>query len=206
MALRLGLPKGSLQKSTFRLFERAGYAISVGSRSYYPTVDDPDIEPVLMRPQEIPRYVAAGAMDAGLTGLDWIRETRADVKVLLDLEYGKVRLVVAVPKVWAEINSLSDLFKRFLGEGRVVRISTEYLNVATEYIMQNPVYRQHFGRSEPLVVTPWWKRGENSTVCIFLSFVFIYDLVVSFIKFFFKFQRNKVNGRLSDFKAVGCQL
>ncbi len=135
LALRLGLPKGSLQKSTFRLFERAGYAISVGSRSYYPTVDDPDIEPVLMRPQEIPRYVAAGAMDAGLTGLDWIRETEADVIQVCDLVYSKAttrpaRWVLAVAED-SDIQSPKDL------QGK--RIATEVVNLTRRYLAEHGV-------------------------------------------------------------------
>ncbi len=135
LALRLGLPKGSLQQSTFRLFERAGYAISVSSRSYYPTVDDPDIEPVLMRPQEIPRYVAAGAMDAGLTGLDWIRETEADVVEVCDLVYSKAtsrpaRWVLAVAED-SQIQSPKDL------QGK--RISTEVVNLTRRYLEKHGV-------------------------------------------------------------------
>ena len=135
MALRLGLPKGSLQQSTFRLFERAGYVIGVGSRSYYPTIDDPDIEPVLMRPQEIPRYVAAGAMDAGLTGLDWIMETQADVLQVCDLVYSKAttrpaRWVLAVAEDSA-IQSPKDL------QGK--RIATEVVNLTRQYLAKHGV-------------------------------------------------------------------
>jgi ATP phosphoribosyltransferase len=130
LALRIGLPKGSLQQSTFQLFERAGYKISVSSRSYYPTLDDPEIEPVLMRPQEIPRYVDAGALDAGLTGLDWIIETGADVRQVCDLVYSKVtakaaRWVVAVAEDSA-IKTPQDL------EGK--RIATEVVNVTRSYL------------------------------------------------------------------------
>ena len=89
MGLRLGLPKGSLQQGTFDLLARAGYQCTLSSRSYYPTMDDPEIEPVLMRAQEIPRYAAAGAIDAGLSGLDWIVETDADVVQVCDLIYSK---------------------------------------------------------------------------------------------------------------------
>ncbi len=100
--IKIGLPKGSLQESTFDLFRRAGYPISVGSRSYYPQLDDPEIEAVLIRAQEIPRYVENGAIDAGITGLDWIRESGADVREIADLVYAKVgfrpvRWVLAVP-------------------------------------------------------------------------------------------------------------
>ncbi len=130
MSLRLGLPKGSLQERTFELLARAGYQCSVGSRSYYPTLDDPDIEPVLMRAQEIPRYVAAGALDAGLSGLDWIVETDADVVEVCDLVYSKAsrspaRWVVAVAQDSA-IKSPADL------QGK--RIATEVVTVTRKYL------------------------------------------------------------------------
>ena len=130
MSLRLGLPKGSLQKGTFDLLARAGYQCSVSSRSYYPTMDDPEIEPVLMRAQEIPRYAAAGAIDAGLSGLDWIVETDADVVQVCDLVYSKAsrrvaRWVVAVAQD-SQIKSPKDL------EGK--RIATEVVNVTKKYL------------------------------------------------------------------------
>ena len=130
MGLRLGLPKGSLQQSTFELLARAGYQCTLSSRSYYPTMDDPEIEPVLMRAQEIPRYTAAGAIDAGLSGLDWIVETDADVVQVCDLVYSKAsrrtaRWVVAVAQD-SEIKSPKDL------EGK--RIATEVVNVTKKYL------------------------------------------------------------------------
>ena len=135
MSLRIGLPKGSLQQSTFQLFERAGYKISVSGRSYYPWLDDPEIEAVLMRSQEIPRYVAAGAVDAGLTGLDWILETGAEVVTVCDLIYSKAtmqaaRWVVAVAEK-AAINSLQDL------QGK--RIATEVVNITRNYLEKHGV-------------------------------------------------------------------
>ena len=130
MGLRLGLPKGSLQQGTFDLLARAGYQCTLGSRSYYPTMDDPDMEPVLMRAQEIPRYTAAGAIDAGLSGLDWIVETDADVVQVCDLVYSKAsrrtaRWVVAVAQD-SPIQSPKDL------EGK--RIATEVVNVTKKYL------------------------------------------------------------------------
>jgi ATP phosphoribosyltransferase len=108
MKLRLGIPKGSLQDATIQLFQRAGYTIYASSRSYFPTVDDPDIECMLIRAQEMARYVADGVLDAGLTGLDWVAEHDAangggSVVALADLVYakqsfGKVRWVLAVPE------------------------------------------------------------------------------------------------------------
>ncbi len=135
MSLRIGLPKGSLQQSTFQLFERAGYKISVSGRSYYPWLDDPEIEAVLMRSHELPLYVAAGAVDAGLTGLDWILETGAEVVTVCDLIYSKAtmqaaRWVVAVAEK-AAINSLQDL------QGK--RIATEVVNITRNYLEKHGV-------------------------------------------------------------------
>ncbi len=135
MGLRLGLPKGSLQQSTFDLLDRAGYKCSVSSRSYYPSMDDPDMEPVLMRAQEIPRYVAAGALDAGISGLDWVIETDADVIEVCDLIYSKAtrrpaRWVVAVAQD-STMKSPKDL------QGK--RIATEVVNVTRKYLAENGV-------------------------------------------------------------------
>ena len=87
--LKIALPKGSLQESTYRLFERAGWKISTSSRSYFPRVDDPEIEAVLIRAQEIARYVQDGVMDCGLTGRDWVCENDADVVEVTPLVYSK---------------------------------------------------------------------------------------------------------------------
>ena len=99
--LRLGLPKGSLQATTEKLFTLAGFDLRIRERSYYPDIDDPDIECVLIRAQEMARYVQQGVLDAGITGIDWVHENRARVKELADLRapwpnYGPVRWVVAV--------------------------------------------------------------------------------------------------------------
>ena len=135
MGLRLGLPKGSLQEGTFELLARAGYQCSVSSRSYYPTMDDPDIEPVLMRAQEIPRYVSAGVLDAGLSGLDWVIETEAKIIEVCDLVYSKAtrrpaRWVVAVAQN-SDIRSPADLAGK--------RIATEVVNVTKKYLADKGV-------------------------------------------------------------------
>ncbi len=101
--LKLGLPAGSLQNTTLDMFRKAGYNIHIGERSYYPYIDDEEIECVLMRAQEIPKYVEEQVLDVGLTGKDWITETNADIVELADLNYSKrglrpVRLVLAVPQ------------------------------------------------------------------------------------------------------------
>lgn len=130
MKLRLGLPKGSLQEATFILFKRAGFNLTLPSRSYYPAIDDPEIEVVLMRAQEIPRYVSESVLDAGLSGLDWILENEADVVEVAELVYSKhtlnpIRLVLAVAKD-SKIKEIVDL------QGK--RIATELVQVTRNFL------------------------------------------------------------------------
>src|SRR5438270_8040025 len=87
--LKLGIPKGSLENATIDLFRKAGFTITTSSRSYFPAIDDPDIECMLIRAQEMARYVEDGILDAGLTGLDWVAENDADVATIVDLVYAK---------------------------------------------------------------------------------------------------------------------
>jgi len=166
----LVIPKGHLADGTFRILERAGYVISGEERTYRPLINDPKIELKVLRPQEIPLFVSEGLHDLGITGLDWLHETHADVDVLLDLEYARVKLVLAIPKAWTHINSLSSLLETFHDEGKVLRISTEYLNISAEFLMANQTYRRLYGKSEPTLITPWWRKGENNQVTIYLSF------------------------------------
>ena len=133
--LKLGLPKGSLQDSTFKLFQRAGYNISVRSRSYYPDVNDPELDLILLRAQEISRYVEDGALDAGITGYDWILENDSEVHEITTLRYSKttaraVRWVIAVPED-SDINTLQDL------NGK--RIATELVNASRTYLEERGV-------------------------------------------------------------------
>lgn len=135
MKLKLGLPKGSLQQATFDLFKQAGYKISIGSRSYFPTVNDPELEILLMRAQEIPRYVHEGVLDAGISGLDWITENNADVAEVADLAYSKatsnpIRLVIAVAEN-SDIREVKDL------NGK--RIATELVNVTHKFLQRHGV-------------------------------------------------------------------
>jgi ATP phosphoribosyltransferase len=128
--LKLGLPKGSLQESTFKLFNKAGYRVQVSSRSYYPSIDDADIECILVRAQEMARYVDNGVIDVGLTGKDWILEQGADVVEIAELRYAKgglnpVRWVVAVPED-SKIKTLKDL------NGK--RIATELVGYTKKYL------------------------------------------------------------------------
>jgi len=128
--LKLGLPKGSLQEATFKLFGKAGYHVQVGSRSYYPSIDDPNIECILVRAQEMARYVDNGIFDVGLTGNDWVLEQNADVVEVAELTYAKggltpVRWVVAVPED-SPIMTLKDL------KGK--RIATELVGYSKRYL------------------------------------------------------------------------
>jgi len=168
--VRFVIPKGSLESETYRILENAGYVLTGQDRTYRPSVNDPEIDLKIMRPQEIPTLVADGTHDIGITGEDWVRETGADVIYLLRLDYGRIRMVLAVPENWATINSLSDLLEKFWSEGKNVRISTEYLNTATDYVRNNKTYAKTFGNNVPLVVTPWLRKGDNPRVTILLSF------------------------------------
>ncbi len=136
--LRIGIPKGSLQEATLSLFKRAGFTFSVSSRSYYPTVDDPELEPTLLRAQEIPRYVAEGVLDCGLTGWDNVVECDVDVVDMAELVYSKAttrpyRWVLAVPED-SGIHSVQDL------QGK--RIATELVNVTRKYLQAHGVQAQ----------------------------------------------------------------
>jgi len=168
--VKFAIPAGSLSKATFEIFQRSGYKVQGQERTYRPTINDPKIELKILRPQEIPFFVSEGLQDVGITGQDWIRETHADVEVLQNLEYGKIRLVVAVPKVLSEIGAMSDIMEDVWSKGRNFKVSTEYLNIASEYIKSNPAYKKRFGNSDPIIVTPWWKKGDNPRAKIFLSF------------------------------------
>ena len=164
------IPKGHLETGTHEILENAGYKMTGLQRTYRPAINDPKIEMKILRPQEIPIHIAEGLQDIGITGMDWVRETGVDVEVLLDLEFGKIRMVLAVPDDWEDVNSLSDLLEEFWKKGKNVRISTEYLNTAVRHVKSNQVYQETFGDSAPLVITPWWKTGDNSRVSVFLSF------------------------------------
>jgi ATP phosphoribosyltransferase len=167
--VKFAIPAGSLAIATFEILQRSGYKVSGQERTYRPTINDPKIELKILRPQEIPVFVSEGLQDVGITGQDWIRETCADIEVLQNLEYGKIRLVVAIPK-GSSASSISAFMETLWSKGKNFRISTEYLNIAAEYIKNKPAYRKRFGESEPLIVTPWWRKGENPRAKIFLSF------------------------------------
>jgi ATP phosphoribosyltransferase len=133
--LKLGIPAGSLQEATADLFRRAGYRISFSSRSYFPAIDDDEIECMLIRAQEMARYVADGVLDAGLTGYDWIMETGADVHEVAELVFSKVsrrpvRWVLCVPND-SPVQSVKDL--------QGARIATEAVGLTTRYLEKHGV-------------------------------------------------------------------
>jgi ATP phosphoribosyltransferase len=106
----------------------------------------------------------------GITGEDWLTETGANVQTLLRMEYGRVKMVIAIPQLWRDISSLSELLETFEKTGNTLRISTEYLNTTALYLKANPIYQEKYGDLDPVMVTPWWRKGSNSKVSIFLSF------------------------------------
>ncbi len=135
MKLKLGIPKGSLENATVDLFRRAGFNITTSSRSYFPAIDDTEIECMLIRAQEMARYVEDGVLDAGLTGRDWVEENEAQVVTVADLIYakqsfGKVRWVLAVPDASA-FHSVKDL------EGKI--IATELVRATNRYLASHGV-------------------------------------------------------------------
>jgi len=167
--IKLALPKGSLEKATFAFFERAGYKIRGQDRTYRPKINDPEIEIKILRPQEISQFVAEGDQDLGITGSDWIKETGANIVNLLNLEYGAVNLVMAVPEQMAS-KSFQEICKGFWSNSKKLRISTEYLNIASNYLTSLPFYSEFFGKKTPKQITPWWTKGDNDLACIYLSF------------------------------------
>ena len=134
-ALKLGVPAGSLQEATADLFRKAGYKITYASRSYYPAIDDPEIQCTLIRAQEMPRYVEDGSLDCGLTGYDWVRENDAKVHEVAELVFSKVsrqpvRWVLAVPDD-SPIRGVKDL------QGK--RIATEVVNLTRRWLADHGV-------------------------------------------------------------------
>ncbi|HWC28974.1 MAG TPA: ATP phosphoribosyltransferase, partial [Dehalococcoidia bacterium] len=135
-SLRLAIPNGNLQQATVELFDKAGYEMKVPDRSYFPTTDDPEIECMLVRPQEQPRYVQDGIIDAGITGYDWIQETGANVIEVAEMVYSKVsrrptRWVFVVPD-GSPVRTVQDL------EGK--RIATELTNLTRDFLDKRGIH------------------------------------------------------------------
>ena len=167
MAIVLGLPKGSLQESTFALFKRAGFTVTCSSRSYIPTIDDPEIKCRLLRPQEMSRYVELGLLDAGICGYDWVYENGSDVQEVCELNYSKatsnpVRWVLAVPND-SKIKSVKDLAGK--------RISSEAVGLVKRYMKKNGVKADvefSWGATEVKARSSWtrsWTSRRRAARC-----------------------------------------
>ena len=167
--VKFAVPKGSIEEVTFKLLEQAWQSVSGRGRIYRVKLSDPDIEVKILRPQEIPTYVQEGFYDIGITGNDWILEAKANVHVLLDLEIGRVKQIIAVP-ISFPYNNIDEMITDFAKSGRTLRISSEYLTTTSSYIKSSAAYKKHFGNADPMIITPWLRVGENTKVEIFLSF------------------------------------
>lgn len=167
--VKFAIPKGSLEEATFKLLERSWTKVNRKNRTYRVFLDDPNIIVKMLRPQEIPTLVSEGLYDVGITGKDWVEETKADVEQILDLEYGKIRLVVALPEKYTYKN-LDSMISDYAKKKKTLRISSEYLTTAAKFIRQCKSYQKYYGSKEPLIVTPWVRLGTNKNVQIHLSF------------------------------------
>jgi len=167
--VKFAIPKGSLEEATFKILEKAWTKVNRKERTYRVFLDDPDIVVKMIRPQEIPTLVYYGLYDVGITGNDWVGETNADVQSLLNLEYGKIKLVTAIPDNY-KFKSLDDMIKSYAKKKKTLRISSEYLTTASKFIKRQKSYKKLYGKKDPLIVTPWLRLGTNKNVQIHLSF------------------------------------
>ena len=167
--VKFAIPKGSIEEVTFKLLEQAWQNVSGRGRTYRIKLGDPEIDVKILRPQEIPTYVQEGFYDVGITGRDWILEARADVEVLLDLEIGRVKQVIAVPSSFPYRN-LDEMIADFAKMDRTLRVSSEYLTTASMHFKSSAAYKKAYRNADPMIITPWMRVGENKKVEIFLSF------------------------------------
>ena len=167
--VKFAIPKGSLEDATFKLLEKSWTKVNRKDRTYRVFLDDPNIIVKMLRPQEIPTLVSEGLYDVGITGKDWVGETNADVKPILDLEYGKIRLVIAFPDKYSYKN-LDAMIADYAKKKKILRISSEYLTTAAKFLKECKSYKKYYGSKEPLIVTPWVRLGTNKNVQIHLSF------------------------------------
>jgi len=167
--VKFAIPKGSIEDATFKVLERSWTKVKRGDRTYRVTLDDPQIAVKMLRPQEIPNLVFDGLYDVGITGKDWVQETNADVQTLLDLEYGKIKLVIAIPDSY-NFKSLDEMIAAYAKKKKILRISSEYLTTAAKFIKQSKSYKKLYGSKDPLIITPWLRIGSNKNVQIHLSF------------------------------------
>ena len=167
--VKFAIPKGSLEEATFKTLEKSWTKVSRKSRTYRVYLDDPQITVKMLRPQEIPNLVSDGLYDVGITGKDWIGETKADVESILDLEYGKIKLVVAIPDRY-NFKNFDAMISAYAKRKKILRISSEYLTTGSKFIKQCKSYKRLYGTKDPLIVTPWVRIGKNKNVQIHLSF------------------------------------
>lgn len=167
--VKFAIPKGSLEAATFKILERSWTKVNRKDRTYRVYLDDPKIIVKMLRPQEIPTMVAEGLYDVGITGKDWVGETNSDVEPILDLEYGKIRLVVAFPDKY-NYKNLDAMIADYGKKKKTLRISSEYLTTASKFIKESKSYKKYYGSKDPLIVTPWVRLGTNKDVQIHLSF------------------------------------
>jgi ATP phosphoribosyltransferase len=168
--VKLAVPKGSLQKATAAFLARAGLALEdygEGTRSYRPRIAIEGVEVKVLRPQEIPILLSRGYYDLGISGMDWYLESRVanNVEDLVDLGFGKVDIVLAVPDIWSDVTSAEGLFKKFHASSGRLRIWTEYLNLADEFVYK-------YEGTEPTIVSPYSgiHRERHAGIEIYHSF------------------------------------
>lgn len=169
MPVKFAIPKGSLEDATFKLLEKSWTKVNRKSRTYKVYLDDPQIIVKMLRPQEIPTLVSEGLYDVGITGKDWVGETKADVEPILDLEYGKIKLVVAFPDRY-KYRDLDAMIADYAKKKKTLRISSEYLTTASAFIKRCKSYKKYYKTKDPLIVTPWLRLGKNEMVQVHLSF------------------------------------
>jgi ATP phosphoribosyltransferase len=167
--VKFAIPKGSLEEATFKILEKSWTKVNRKSRTYRVFLDDPEINVKMLRPQEIPNLVSEGLYDVGITGEDWIGETKANVEQILDLEYGKIKLVIAIPDKY-KFKNLDSMIIDYAKKKKILRLSSEYLTTASKFIKQLKSYKKYYGSKDPLIVTPWLKLGTNKNIQIHLSF------------------------------------
>jgi len=167
--VKFAVPKGSIEESTFKILEKSWTRVTRRERTYRVMLDDPQISVKMLRPQEIPNLVSHGLYDVGITGRDWVQETKSDAEILLDLEFGRIKLVIAIPDSY-HFKSFDEMIMSYAKKKKILRISSEYLTTAAKFIMNCKSYKKLYGSKEPLIVTPWIRLGSNKNVQIFLSF------------------------------------
>ena len=167
--VKFAIPKGSLEEATFSILEQSWTKVNRKSRTYRVFLDDPQISVKMLRPQEIPNLVSEGLYDVGITGQDWIAETKANVEPILDLEYGKIKLVIAIPEKY-KFKNLDAMITAYAKKKKILRISSEYLTTASKFIKQLKSYKKFYGSKDPQIITPWVRLGTNKNIQIHLSF------------------------------------